>query len=52
MRNSTQRQFRHRPLILIGYFLIGLAFFPLFLLPFYWLSLVRTWKQSARPEGK
>jgi len=52
LRNSTQRQFRNRPLILIGYFLIGLAFFPLFLLPVYWLSLVRSWKQSGRPDGQ
>jgi hypothetical protein len=45
LRNSACRHFRNRPLIMIGYFLLGLTFLPVFLLPVYWLSLLRRWKE-------
>ena len=47
LRNSTNRHLRHRPVIMIGYFLIGLAFMPFFLLPIYWFSLLKNWKQRG-----
>jgi hypothetical protein len=47
LRNSAQRHFRNRPLVMIGYFLLGLAFIPFFLLPVYWFSLVQKWKQPG-----
>jgi hypothetical protein len=50
-RNSAQRHLRNRPLIMVGYFLLGLTFFPAFLLPLYWLSLFRKWKQSRDPQN-
>lgn len=50
LRNSASRHFRNRPLIMVGYFLLGLTFFPLFLLPVYWYSLLRNWKQPRSPQ--
>ena len=49
-RNGTSGQFRNRPLILIGYFLVTLGTYPLFA-PIYWFSLLLNWKRpSAEPE--
>ena len=49
-RNGTSGQFRKRPLILIGYFLLGLGMF-WFLAPIYWLSLLSNLKSpGATPE--
>lgn len=43
-RNGTSGQFRNRPVILIGYFLITLGTFP-FLTPIYLFSLLLNWKR-------
>jgi hypothetical protein len=50
LRNGGQRHFRKRPMVIIGYFLIGLAFFPVLLLPIYWFSLLRNWSQADDPQ--
>ncbi len=46
-RSGTSGQFRKRPLILLGFFLISLGTFS-FLAPVYWLSLLLNF---ARPEA-
>ena len=49
-RNGTSGRFRKRPLILIGYFLLGLGMF-WFLAPIYWLSLLSNLKSpETTPE--
>lgn len=45
-RNGTSGQFRNRPLILIGYFLISLGMFSVFA-PIFWISLLQNFKRSA-----
>lgn len=47
LRNSSQRHFRNRPLVIIGYVLLGIAFLPAVLLPIYWLSLLRNWRRPT-----
>lgn len=39
-RNGTDRNFQKRPLIMTGYFLLGLSLIPIFLVPIYWCSLL------------
>jgi hypothetical protein len=46
-RNGTSGQFRNRPLIFLGYFLMTLGIFPIFA-PIYLLSLLLNWN---RPPG-
>jgi hypothetical protein len=48
-RNGTSGQFRNRPLILLGYFLISVGMFSFFA-PIYWISMLLNWKRSARPQ--
>jgi hypothetical protein len=49
-RNGTSGQFRNRPLILIGYFLISLGSFAFFA-PIFWLSMLLNWtRQTDEPE--
>jgi hypothetical protein len=45
LRNSADRRLHRRPMILVGYLLLGLAFMPSFLLPVYWLSVLRNWRR-------
>ena len=49
LRNASNVHLRKRPLIMIGYFLLGLSFIPFVLLPVYWFSLMRTWVQREEP---
>jgi hypothetical protein len=44
-RNGTSGQFRNRPVILAGYFLINLGMFPFFA-PIYWISMLLNWNRS------
>jgi hypothetical protein len=48
-RNGTSGQFRNRPLILVGYFLISLGMFSFFA-PVYWISMLLNWKRPDRPQ--
>jgi hypothetical protein len=48
LRNGTSGQFRKRPLILTGFFLIGLGMLPFFLLPVYWFSLLLNFKRPDK----
>jgi hypothetical protein len=48
-RNGTSGQFRNRPLILVGYFLISLGMFS-FLAPIFWISMLLNLKRSGRPQ--
>ena len=48
-RNGTSGQFRNRPLILVGYFLISLGMFS-FLAPIFWISMLPNLKRSGRPQ--
>ena len=50
LRNCSQTRFRNRPLIMIGYFLLGVTFLPVVLLPIYWFSLLRKWMQENNPQ--
>jgi hypothetical protein len=51
LRNGVGGQFRNRPLIVIGYFLITLGLFSFFA-PIYWLSLLLNLKRpSERQES-
>jgi len=55
-RNGTDRNLRKRPLVIIGYFLLGIGLIPIFLAPIYWLSLIntlarKTGDQSPPPEA-
>jgi hypothetical protein len=49
-RNGTSGQFRNRPLILIGYFLISLGMFSV-LAPIFWFSLWRNFRRSGSPPA-
>jgi len=51
-RNGASGQFRKRPLIMIGYFLLGFGMFS-FLAPIYWFSLLLNLKspETAKESG-
>ena len=46
LRNGASPHFRKRPLVIIGYFLLGVTLLPFFLLPIYWGSLLRNWMRA------
>ena len=53
MRNASSDRFRNRPLVLIGYGLLALAWFPPFA-PFFWILQIKNFRnhQSVRPEPR
>jgi len=50
-RNGTDRNFRKRPLVMTGYFLLGLSLIPIFLAPVYWFSLLMNYGKPAEENN-
>lgn len=50
-RSGTTGHFQNRPWILFVFFLLGLAFMPVILAPFYWWSLIKNLSKKPNPAG-
>src|ERR1700761_8578167 len=51
LRNSAHVNTKKHPFIMVGYFLLGFAFIPFFLLPLYWFSLARRFWRSNQIQN-
>jgi hypothetical protein len=51
LRNCGAQHFKHRPIISVGYTLLGFSFIPFFLIPIYWVSLFQRWWRPDDSES-